>query len=260
MNWYEKCSVSEDSFIKEAGLEDWFKGIFTPSFSKDSIVSNLSMYAIIMLLSGSPLASVEAWADNAASKSQIDPQTIRETVKKVPVINLNQFKSMTNEQKKAYINSVKNKVKIVSKTSMATQPVQKTDKTPSNVIGLDSIVNAVIKHEGLLPFQTPFRITSKEMRTWGKIHGYEIDWDKNKNAEKGRQNFIFLKNKEEVFPAVKTQLEKYRDNPTKYGLKKNATLAETLALFDQSGVSGKIKAMKKELPNLDEKALMSSFK
>jgi hypothetical protein len=99
-------------------------------------------------------------------------------------------------------------------------------------------INAIIQHEGLEPYQTPFRITSPEMRKWKTIHGFEIDWEKNK---KGRKNFIYLKRQEDLIPAIKQQFINYMTTPEKYKLPKNVTIADAIKKFDQTGAEDKLK-------------------
>ena len=113
----------------------------------------------------------------------------------------------------------------------------------------DNIVDEIINHEGLIDKQTPFRITNPEMKKWTKIHGYEIDNTAKKPAN--RENFIFLKNSEDVPKAVKQQFIKYATTPNKYGLRNDVTLKDALNKFDQSGAKGKIEFLMKKFPNLD---------
>ena len=104
-------------------------------------------------------------------------------------------------------------------------------------------IDGLIKHEGLEPGQTPFRITSDEMRTWSTIHGLPIDWEK--VPSKGRENFIYLKDANQVPIAVDTQFYKYYTNPKAYKLPKNPTIENAIRKFDQTGADGKIKYLKK---------------
>jgi len=122
---------------------------------------------------------------------------------------------------------------------------------------LNQIVKLIAKHEGLIEGQTPFRITSPEMRSWNKIHGFVIDKDKPKPPD--RKNFIFLENPEDVPKAIKQQLLNYATNPAKYGLKPNVSLKDALKKFDQSGVAGKLDYLQKNLPNLDINMPLSRF-
>ena len=82
------------------------------------------------------------------------------------------------------------------------------------------------------------------MKQWSTIHGFEID-HLNPNYQerlKNRvQNFIFLKNPNDVYPAVLAQINKYIANPSKYQLPKNPTIKDIIYKFDQSNPSGKIK-------------------
>jgi len=135
------------------------------------------------------------------------------------------------------------------------QTMQAKDKNhpaitqPATSTKFNSILNLILKHEGLIEGQTPFRITNPEMKKWDRIHGFKID----KIAEKpmGRENFLFLQNPADVSKAVKKQFENYANNPTRYGLKPNVSLKDALAKFDQSGVRGKISYLLKNIPDLD---------
>ena len=103
-------------------------------------------------------------------------------------------------------------------------------------------IDLIIQHEGLEPYQTPFKITSEEMRNWKTIHGYKIN--QKAKPSKGRENFIYLEKQEELKPSVEQQFTNYVLKPKEFGLKENPTLAEAVKVFDQTGAEGKIKFLK----------------
>lgn len=100
----------------------------------------------------------------------------------------------------------------------------------------EDFVSLILQHEGLLPGQTPFRITSPAMRKWKTVHGYPIAKGV---APKGRENFLFLQNPMDVFPAVRKQFKNYLTKPGRYGLKGAPTVMQAISIFDQTGAQGK---------------------
>jgi len=113
---------------------------------------------------------------------------------------------------------------------------------------LDTVIKYIIIHEGLVPFQTPFRITNPVMREWNTILGFKIKKD---NIPEDRNNFIFLVNQDDVLKAVKQQFLNYNNNPSKYGLPNNPTIENAIRLFDQSGANGKIIFLESNIPTFD---------
>ena len=81
---------------------------------------------------------------------------------------------------------------------------------------IDVIIEDIIEHEGLIPYQTPFRIYNAAMLILDHVLGFEID--KGFKKPENRKNFIFLKNEGDVYLAVWKQFFKYMENPLKYGL------------------------------------------
>lgn len=120
----------------------------------------------------------------------------------------------------------------------------KTDFLQANKENMaDNFLEGIVQHEGLEPFQTPFRITSDEMRNWNTIHGYKVN--KEIVPSKGRENFIYLQNQEDLIPALKQQFINYSTNPKKYGLPKDPTVEQAVYKFDQTGAQGKLNFLKK---------------
>lgn len=103
----------------------------------------------------------------------------------------------------------------------------------------EHVLDLIIQHEGLEPYQTPFRITRPQMREWSTIHGFPVD--RERVPSKGRENFLYLRNQEDLLPAVRQQFINYMKNPKKYGLKKTPTLEDAVKVFDQTGAEGKLK-------------------
>jgi len=124
-------------------------------------------------------------------------------------------------------------------------------------INSTALVNEILKHENLIPGQTPFRITNPQMREWNTIHGFEID--KTSPRPENRKNFFFLKNHDEIPQSVKIQFKKYSLYPQDYGLKPNPTLKEGIEVFDQTGSAGKITYLKKVFPYIDFNKSLSFY-
>lgn len=102
---------------------------------------------------------------------------------------------------------------------------------------LSPAVEAIVAHEGLMPNQTPFRITSPQMRAWTSMFDSTIraPLDPNYPKPKGRENFLFVPEGQggEVPYMVQEQFGRYlQRNP-------EITLAEAIRVFDQSGAAGK---------------------
>ena len=121
---------------------------------------------------------------------------------------------------------------------------------------IDTLVKYVLIQEGLLPFQTPFRITSPAMANWNTILGFPISHDPKPD---GRTNFIFLKNQDDVAKAVKQQFINYSENPIKYGLPENPTVGNAINIFDQSGTRNKIKYLEEKIPDFNKDELLKDI-
>jgi len=172
--------------------------------------------AVVAILNGVSLK-------NASKKYNIPEQKLQEAMQKPEILD---------EAKK--INEEINK---------------KETQTNQNNINLDILVDLIIQHEGLIKGQTPFRISHPIMREWNNIHGFEID--KNIVKPKNRENFIFLKNPNDVKPAIKKQLIKYVNNPSRYQLPNNPTIKDALTKFDQTGAKGKMEFIAQKLPSIN---------
>lgn len=116
---------------------------------------------------------------------------------------------------------------------------------------LQQITQLVMKHEGLEPYQTPFRITDPSMKKWTSMFDDTLRVKLNPNAVKGegRQNFLYLQRQEDLVPAIAEQFRRYATNPKKYGLPTNPTVAEAIKKFDQTGAAGKIRFLESQGAN-----------
>jgi hypothetical protein len=157
-------------------------------------------------------------------------------------------------QNKELVNKVQER--IPTQINLFTESPKEESSVPKST-DIDVIVKTIMQHEGLIPKQTPFRITNPTMRNWNKIHGFPID--KTYPKPKGRENFIFLANANDVPKAIKKQLQNYVNNPSRYGLSSSPSLKDALKVFDQSGVKGKLNYMQKTLPELDVNKPLSDF-
>lgn len=252
LNWYKTAKITEE-LLKEASLSEW-------------IASGI-MGAIIAVLTGSTIIG-------AAQRHNISEETLNQALMNKPlvervqqVIEQNQ-PSQPSQPIKDFKSPIQQLPTLAPEETQMQKQVQKpiTNKQvkqpiknpkPKNSVQLSSLVNAMLQHEGLLPGQTPFRITSPKMRKWNSIYGFKID--KTPNAPSNRRNFIFLENPAEVPLAVQKLLQRYYTMPERYGLKKNPTLADALKKFDQTGYKGKVSYLQTQIPNLDVNRPLQEF-
>lgn len=106
---------------------------------------------------------------------------------------------------------------------------------------LDDLTEATIKTEGLIPGQTPLRITNPTMRNWGTIQGVPID--KEANVPHERRNFFFVEPGREG-EVIKSQWRNYFKNPTRYGMPEDATVEDAIRKFDQENPQNKIEFLR----------------
>lgn len=118
---------------------------------------------------------------------------------------------------------------------------------------LADLANHIIQHEGLLPNQTPFRITDPTMSKWVSMFDStnKIMLNPNIKKPKGRENFLYTMNPEDVHPAVMEQLRLYATRDPEI------TLEKAMRTFDQTGAKGKLKFLAQQ--GYDIKAPLSSF-
>jgi len=221
-----------DNWYKRASFEERLGLYIVEHLEKEAgWKENLLVAALTFILSGYDVSA-------AARKTNLSETDIKGAM---------QNKELMNKAKKLRIE--KSPVK----------PDQSNRNTPPSrsSTNLDQIVNIMIKHEGLLPGETPFRITSPEMKKWNSFLGFAID--KTIPKPQDRQNFIYFKNPDDVPKAVKAQMLRYIQNPERYNLSANPTVKEVVHKFDQSGAANKIRYMLQHIPLLDINAPLSKY-
>lgn len=118
----------------------------------------------------------------------------------------------------------------------------------------DEFVDAILQHEKVVPFQTPLRITSPEMRGWQHIKGYPV---RRGPKPAGRENFFFVPDQRMVPMATKQQFMDYITQPNHYGLSPRLTVSEAINKFDQTGAPGKLEFMRQR--GFDPNQLMADI-
>lgn len=239
-DWYKKAQMF-DSLRKEAGLKDVFKNI--PLWLSFALVAILSGSAIENTVKQYNLSEQQRIQLEETMKNKELMNKIHDTYQNIqidyqPEVKANPVSSPHIEQNQQNQQNQQNEQRDLPKSRPVGQPVK-----------LNTIVAHMLKHENLLPHQTPFRITNKEMRRWNKIMGFPVN--KQPNAPPNRKNFIFLKNHQDVVPAVTKLLENYANDPGRYGLPNNPTLRQAIKKFDQTNSIYKIKFLKEEIPHLN---------
>ena len=131
------------------------------------------------------------------------------------------------------------------------QAVAKRKKEPSI---LDYLTKITQDTEGLLPGQTPIRITNDNMRNWKTIQGIPIAYPE--NMPKDRKNFFWVSPGMEK-EVIKRQWKSYFKNPKRFGLNENSTIEDIIKIFDQTNPKNKLKALK-DL-GIDPKSKMNKF-
>ena len=131
------------------------------------------------------------------------------------------------------------------------------DSNRAELRTIDIIINIIMSHEGLEPKQTPVRITSRKMRNWDHVLGFDID--KNYQRDPARGNFFYLQDASKVDDLIKKIFRLYSIYPQKYGLPRKPTLKQCIHKFDQTGAKGKIAYLKKKLPTLNIDTPIENF-
>jgi hypothetical protein len=107
----------------------------------------------------------------------------------------------------------------------------------------------VIKQEGLKPLQTPFPITSKKMGNWTSMFDDTIKIKLDPKAKKApkTEGFLYLQKQEDLKPAVVEQFRRYQARDPEI------TIDKAVRIFDQSNPDGKIKYLKQNGIDTDQK-------
>lgn len=136
----------------------------------------------------------------------------------------------------------------MAKTKVPFTPISELQNTQ-----LADLAQHIIQHEGLLPNQTPFRITDPTMNKWVSMFDStnKIMLNPNIKKPKGRENFLYTMNPEDVHPAVMEQLRLYATRDP------SITLEKAMKTFDQTGSKGKLKFLQAQ--GYDTKAPLTSF-
>jgi len=116
-----------------------------------------------------------------------------------------------------------------------------------NILGL--LGSTIEQHEGLEAKQTPFRITNPGMAKWQTMFDDTLKVILDPLAKKGksRQNFLYVKNQEDVVPMIIEQLRRYAYNNKEWGLPDNPTLGDVIRKFDQTGAEDKLKFIEEQM-------------
>ncbi len=126
-------------------------------------------------------------------------------------------------------------------------------KLPKNKI-LDILTDITEQTEGLLPGQTPLRITNENMRKWKTIQGIPVIYPE--DMPKDRNNFFWVAPGMEK-EVIKRQWKSYFKNPAKFGLTDKSTLKDIIKVFDQTNPKNKIKLL--ERMNIDPESKLNEF-
>lgn len=254
-DWY-KTAQTLDSLRKESSLKD----IFT------SIPMWLSV-ALVAILSGSAIQNtVEKYNLSQEQKNQLEY-----TVKNKAIMDRLQEGYETYKKTHTYLPAKYTQLpkglpieepsvrKDTSSLPTTTSPKShRQDAEQQKIeVKLPIVVKHMVDHEGLVPHQTPFKITNPEMRKWTRIMGFPVN--KHPKAPRDRRNFFYLKNHQDVIPAVTKLLESYANNPEKYNLPDNPTLRQAIRKFDQTNATHKIRYLKEQIPDLDLDRPLSDF-
>lgn len=223
-------------------MNNWYKDYLNEKMEKEASLKQGVIISLISMLSG-----VSAWFEASHIRDFLDKRNVPYEQFTDVVNNINNTSKSLEEMDKSDIILAKHNIQPESDNMNITK--DKAINVNDSNFEIDDIVDAIIKHEGLIEGQTPFRITNPIMRKWNTIHGFEIN--KNANIPENRRNFIFLKNPNDVKKAVKQQILNYIKMPERYGLPNNPSLVQIIKVFDQSGSEGKIKYLQNKFPSLD---------
>ena len=124
---------------------------------------------------------------------------------------------------------------------------------PKNKI-LDYLTDITEQTEGLLPGQTPIRITNENMRKWKTIQGIPIQYPE--DMPKDRKNFFWVSPGMEK-EVIRRQWKSYFKNPKKFGLTDKSTIEDIVNVFDQTNPKNKLKLLKEQ--GIDLKSKLNEF-
>lgn len=137
---------------------------------------------------------------------------------------------------------------------------QDTDESTFRVLGgkkdqkdiFDALTEVTIDTEGLMPGQTPIRITNDTMRGWETIQGIPVQYPE--VVPEDLKNFFWTA-PNQVPEVVKRQYQSYTD-PGKwrqFNLTEESTVEDMIRTFDQQNPEEKIKRMKEAGYDLSQK-------
>lgn len=121
---------------------------------------------------------------------------------------------------------------------LKTEEAEAAEPEEKNI--LDMLTDATFQTEGLLPGQTPLRITNEAMRKWNTIQGVPID--KNAEIPQDRRNFFFV-DPGRVGEVIRKQWSNYLKKPERYGLTDKSTIEDVIKKFDQQNPKNKLKLL-----------------
>ena len=236
-SWYKEAQIKAE-LEKKAGWQE--------------NVSYSLMAAVLMVFLGSGI-------QNAAQKNNISEQEVATALQNKAIVDKakEMAKNITPQETSGNtsVGSYNTPSPVIPSDSQENS--NKTNPDLISNIDIDTFVKLILAHENLIEGQTPFRYTSKAMRKWNTIHGYEIDNTSNKPYD--RRNFIFLKNPQDVPKAVKKQLSNYAFFPARYNLGENPTIEDAIKKFDQENPERKIKYLKEKIPEINLNISLSTL-
>jgi hypothetical protein len=242
LNWYKTAQVVEKLY-QEAGIGKWIPvGIIS---------------ALLAIMTGSGI-------NNALKQYNVSKEDLNQALNNREVVS--KIQNAMQEQGIEW-QTVENILNNLRQTPIQTQPSPPHQPNQSNQpspqpnqpsnITINTVIDSILDHENLLPGQTPFRITSPAMRRWDRIFGYRIN--RNPAVPSNRRNFLFLQKPGDVTLAIRRLFERYNNNPGRYGLDANPSLADAIRTFDQSNAEAKISFLNRQIPNLDVNRPLGEF-
>lgn len=239
-NWYkialreELRTEQQEEILKEAGFKDILKSI--PAW----------LVSAVMAVSNG--ISVDTVKEKIQQQYHLDQNQYRMMEKTISnrssIEDILEAVRIEKQRKQDYLNELADKEQQKAYNQMKPFPQQKQTR-----MTLDELTKYILKQEGVHGRQTPFRITSHEMRDWDTFQGFPVYHGKVPLRE---HNFIHLKNPEDVPKAVKRQFLSYKEDPHEFRLGNNPTVGQAIRVFDQSNAEGKLAYLRKYMPNFNE--------